>query len=74
MVRIVEMDDGITLSTQLEADVGPVVTIDNFKVDPDEVDEFLKVYKTITENFKQQPGFISAQLHRLASNLLIGRI
>jgi heme-degrading monooxygenase HmoA len=51
MVRIVEMDERITLEKQLDEDVGPI-------------DEFLNVFAKTTETFKQQPGFISAQLHR----------
>ena len=64
MVRIVEMDDKITLSTQLEENVGPVIVMNKFSVGPNEVDEFLEVYSSTTAMFKQQPGFISAQLHR----------
>ena len=31
---------------------------------PEDVDEFLEVFAATSEVFKQQPGFISAQLHR----------
>ena len=64
MVTIVEMDEKITLAKQLDEDVGPIVVMNRFNVGPDEVDEFLKVFAKTTEIFKQQPGFISAQLHR----------
>ena len=64
MVKIVEMDEKITLAKQLDEDVGPIVVMNRFNVGPDEVDEFLKVFAKTTEIFKQQPGFISAQLHR----------
>ena len=64
MVKIVEMDEKITLAKQLNEDVGPIVVMNRFNVGPDEVDEFLKVFAKTTEIFKQQPGFISAQLHR----------
>ena len=64
MVKIVEMDEKITLAKQLDEDVGPIVMMNRFNVGPDEVDEFLKVFAKTTEIFKQQPGFISAQLHR----------
>jgi heme-degrading monooxygenase HmoA len=30
----------------------------------EDVDQFLKLFAATTEMFKQQPGFISAQLHR----------
>jgi quinol monooxygenase YgiN len=63
-MKVVEMDYKLTLCTQLEEDVGPVIVMIKFNVDPDEVDEFLKEFKSTAEFMKQQPGFISAQLHR----------
>ena len=63
MVKIVEMDGSVTLRAQLEEDVGPVILLNKFTVKPEDTDEFLKVFSLTTEMFKQQPGFISAQLH-----------
>jgi hypothetical protein len=69
MVKIVDMDEKVTLSTQLEGDVdgggnGAVILLNKFTIQPDDVDEFLKVFQATTKVMKQQPGFISAQLHR----------
>jgi heme-degrading monooxygenase HmoA len=64
MVKIVETDERVTLSTQLEEDVGAVILMNKFNVGHDEAEEFLKVFEETTRYFKQQPGFISAQLHR----------
>jgi heme-degrading monooxygenase HmoA len=64
VVRIVEMDERITLEKQLDEDAGPIIVMNKFNVGPDEIAEFLKVFAKTTEKFKQQPGFISAQLHR----------
>lgn len=64
MVKIVEMDDTITLEKQFETEVGPVIVMNKFNVGPGEVEEFLKVFAETTKVFKQQPGFISAQLHQ----------
>jgi quinol monooxygenase YgiN len=64
MVKIVEMDENVTLKAQLEEDVGSVILLNKFTVKPEDVDQFLKVFAITTEMFKQQPGFISAQLHR----------
>jgi heme-degrading monooxygenase HmoA len=64
MVKIVETDENVPLSTQLEEDVSPVILMNKFNVGHDEVEEFLKVFEETTKYFKQQPGFISAQLHR----------
>ena len=64
MVKIIEMDKNVTLKSQLDQDVGPVVLLNKFTVKPEDVDQFLKVFEDTTKMFKQQPGFISAQLHR----------
>ena len=65
MVKIIEMDEKVTLNTQLEGDVGgAVILLNKFTVQPDDVDKFLKVFQATTKVMKQQPGFISAQLHR----------
>ena len=63
MVRIVEMDQDVTLKSQLEEDVGSVVLLNKFTVKLEAVDQFLKLFGATTEMFKQQPGFISTQLH-----------
>ena len=68
MVIIVETDDRITLEKQLDEDVGPVIVMNKFNVDPQEIDEFLQVFAKTTEIFKQRPGFIFAQLHRGIAN------
>ena len=62
------MDENITLKAQLEEDVGSVILLNKFTVKSDDVDQFLKVFAATTEIFKQQPGFISAQLHRGIGN------
>ena len=64
MVKIIEMDKNVTLKSQLDQDVGPVVLLNKFTVKSKDVDQFLKVFEDTTKMFKQQPGFISAQLHR----------
>jgi heme-degrading monooxygenase HmoA len=64
VVKIVEMDENVTLKAQLEEDVGPVIVLNKFTIKPEDTDEFLKMFAATTEEFKRQPGFISAQLHR----------
>jgi quinol monooxygenase YgiN len=64
MVKIVEMDEKVTLNTQLEGHVGVVILLNKFTVNAEDVDQFLKVFAATTKVMKQQPGFISAQLHR----------
>lgn len=64
MVKIVEIDENVTLKLQMEEDLGPVILLNKFSVKPDDIDEFWKVFYDTSEMFKKQPGFISAQLHR----------
>ena len=56
MVKIVEMDESVTLKAQLEEDVGPVILLNKFTVKPEDTVEFLKVFADTTEIFKQQTG------------------
>ena len=64
MARVTEMDDRTTLSAQMEQEVGPVVLINKFTVAPEDEEEFLKSWTAVSVVQKQQPGFISAQLHK----------
>jgi quinol monooxygenase YgiN len=64
MVKLVEFDEKVTLAQQMDEGVGPVILLNKFNVNPEEVDQFLKVFAATTEIMKQQPGYISAQLHR----------
>ena len=64
MVKIVEMDERTTLVKQLDEDLGPVILINKFNLDPQDINQFLKTWASDAEIMKQQPGFISTQLHR----------
>jgi heme-degrading monooxygenase HmoA len=64
MPKLAEMDGKVTLSTQMEERVGPVILINTFTVMPEEADQLLKAWAADAAFMKQQPGFISAQLHR----------
>jgi quinol monooxygenase YgiN len=64
MAKFVEMDDYVKFSSQLEQDVGPIVFVNKFTVNPEEIDEFLKAWEADATYFKSQPGLISAQLYK----------
>jgi quinol monooxygenase YgiN len=64
MAKIVEMDERITISAQWEENVGPVILINKFSVNSEDLDLFLKAWADEARKFKEQPGFISTQLHR----------
>jgi heme-degrading monooxygenase HmoA len=58
------MDEKVKLSTQIDSRAGPVILINKFNVEPDDVDQFLKTWAAASAIMKRQPGFISGQLHR----------
>jgi Antibiotic biosynthesis monooxygenase len=64
MAKFVEMDERVGIFTQMEEDVGPVILINKFSVSSEELDQFIKGWAAEAEKFKEQPGFISTQLHR----------
>ena len=64
MIKLIEMDENVMLSAQMEENVGPVILINKFNVKPEDVDQLLKAWTADATYFKQQPGFISTQLHR----------
>jgi len=64
MAKLVEMDEHVSIFAQMEEDVGPVILINKFSVEPKEFDQFMKGWAADAEKFKQQPGFIFTQLHK----------
>ena len=65
MAKFVEMDEKVTLKDQMEEEVsGPVILINKFNVEPEQVEKFLKAWEEDATEFKQQPGFVSTQLHK----------
>ena len=52
------------MADQLQDTGGPVILINKFEVAQTDVDQFLAAWADDAVFFKQQPGFISAQLHR----------
>ena len=65
MIKMVEMDEKVTLYDQMEEkNSDPLILINKFNVNPEEIEGFLKVWAGAAEIFKQQPGYVSAQLHR----------
>ncbi len=65
MAKFVEMDYRVKFKDQIEEKiVGSVILINKFNVEPSQVEQFFKDGGDDAINFKQQPGFISAQLHK----------
>jgi heme-degrading monooxygenase HmoA len=64
MPQLVEMDSHVSLFEQMEEQVGSVILINIFTVEPEEAERLLKAWASDAAFMKQQPGFISTQLHR----------
>ena len=51
MIKLVEMDEKVTISEQMEEkNVGPVIVISKFNVNPEEVDQFLKEWASVLKS------------------------
>jgi Antibiotic biosynthesis monooxygenase len=64
MAKLVKMDERVSIFAQMEENVGSVILKNKFSVAPEDFDSFLKGWATEAEKFKEQPGFISTQLHK----------
>jgi heme-degrading monooxygenase HmoA len=65
MIKNIEMDEKVPLSTQLQQNVnGGVVLIIKYTVNPDDEDQFIKTWASAAEITKKTSGIISSQLHK----------
>ncbi len=69
-----ELNDAFTLSDQMESgEQGPIVLINLFTVDPAEEEALIAAWSHDAQFMKEQPGYISTQLHKgvAGSSILI---
>ena len=60
-----ELDAAVTLAEQMqEQDSGPIVLINVFTIAPEEADALVAAWSHDAAFMKEQPGYISTQLHR----------
>ena len=64
MLQIQPLDPSFPIARQLATDAAPVVLVNVFTLDLADEPVFLKVWQDDAAFMKQQPGFISTQLHR----------
>ena len=64
MPELIEMDEQVTIFAQMEEKGEPVILINTFTLQPEEVNQFLQAWAADAQIMKRQPGFISTQLHR----------
>ena len=62
--KLDEMDEKVKFYEQVKKEIGPIVFINKFNINPKDVDQFLEAWKSDASYFKSQPGLISTQLHR----------
>ena len=65
MIKNIEMDEKVPLSTQLQQNVnGGVVLIITYTVNPEDEDQFIKTWASVAEITKKTSRIISSQLHK----------
>lgn len=64
MIKFIEMDETVTLQQQMGQEAGPVILINTFTVKSEDAEQLVAAWTADAGFFKQQPGFISVQLHR----------
>jgi quinol monooxygenase YgiN len=62
--KLVEMDEQVSFMKQMDDNAGPIILINKFNVNPEEVDKFLEAFAATDKVLKKKPGYIAAQLHR----------
>jgi len=63
-MQLREMDERVTYLQQLQEDAGPIVLVNVFSVAPEDAERLLEVWADDAAFMKEQPGFISTQMHR----------
>ena len=64
MPKFIEADKTVKLAEQLEEGGGPVILIAKFDVAPEDAEQLIAACAADAAIMKQQPGYISTQLHR----------
>ncbi len=63
-IQLIETDEHVTYAEQLSSDDGPITLINTFHVAEEDVPALLDAWREDAHWMKQQPGYISTQLHR----------
>lgn len=62
--KFTELDTAVTLAEQMTAEDGPIVLVNLFSIAPEEEDALVQAWSHDARFMKQQPGYISTQLHK----------
>jgi heme-degrading monooxygenase HmoA len=64
MLQLKPLDPNVPIFQQIGADVSPVVLVNVFQVAEGDIPALLKAWEADANWMKQQPGYISTQLHQ----------
>jgi len=64
MVQLRPLDSNVPMFQQIQSDLSPVVLVNIFHVTEGEIPALLGAWEKDANWMKQQPGFISTQMHR----------
>lgn len=64
MIEIQPLDKNVPIFAQLNAEQSPVVLVNVFNVAEQEIPALIKAWENDANWMKQQPGYISTQLHQ----------
>ena len=64
MLQLTPLDQNVPIFQQINTDVAPVVLVNVFQVAAEDIPALLKAWEADANWMKQQPGYISTQLHQ----------
>ncbi len=64
MSKLQELDPIVALADQLQSEEGPIVLVNVFTVDAAEEDALVTAWTHDAHFMKEQPGYVSTQLHK----------
>ena len=64
MLQLKPLDSNISIFQQIGTDLSPVILVNVFQVAEADIPALLKAWEADANWMKQQPGYISTQLHR----------
>lgn len=64
MLELRPLDQNVPIFQQLNSDVSPVILVNVFEVAEPDIPALLEAWENDANWMKQQPGYISTQLHR----------
>ena len=64
MLQLKPLDENVPIFQQMNVDVAPVVLVNIFTVSESDIPALLKAWEDDANWMKQQPGYISTQLHQ----------